>query len=178
MYLRREGNVGAQSYLYLQTEQQPTTAQPSMACAQGQLFECQRSIRELWPNPTGSSVEAHVHPHTDKLACSSLGEPMPCHPFAVQPFFGTCKDDSVALVQFQSSREPIPTSQAVSTSVSPQCCCGVQEKQEERPGGCVDDLTLKITLKKYNNNNNNNKIFPLAQPQHCWNVLFTHIERR
>lgn len=33
-------------------------------------------------------------------------------------FSGTCKDDSVALVQFQSSREPVHTSHAVSPSVS------------------------------------------------------------
>lgn len=104
--------MGAQSNLYLQTEQQSTIAQPSMACTQGQLCECQRSIRKLWPNTTGSRVEAHIHAHTDKLARSSPGEPMPHHPF------GTCKDDSVALVQFQSSREPIHTSQAVSPSVS------------------------------------------------------------
>lgn len=112
----REGNVCAQSYLYLQTEQQSSTTQPSRACTQGQLLECQRSIRKLWPNKTGSSAEVPVHPHTDKLARSSLGEPVPHHPFAEQPFFGICKADSVALVQFQSSREAIHTSLAVCPS--------------------------------------------------------------
>lgn len=113
MYLCRGGDVGAHSDLYLQTEQQSTTNQPSVACTRGQLFECQRSIRKLWPSPTGSSVEAHVRPHTDKLACSCLGEPMPHHPFAVQAFFWYLQRwqcGTYAVPEFQGTRSHITCS--------------------------------------------------------------------
>lgn len=94
-------------YLYLQAEQQPITVQPSVACVQVHISECQGWIRQSRPSTTGSNVEVHVHTHSSMLAGSPLSEPIPHHPFCSTTFFFCiCKGQMFVLLQ--SSRGTIP----------------------------------------------------------------------
>lgn len=94
-------------YLYLQAEQQPITVQPSVACVQVHISECQGWIRQSRPSTTGSNVEAHVHTHSSMLAGSPLSEPIPHHPFCSTTFFFVFAKDK-CLCCFRVPEEPFP----------------------------------------------------------------------
>lgn len=85
MYLCKGGNVCI--CLFVPASWAIINYQSSVACIQVHIVECRRCIRQFWPNTTGSNVEAHVCIHTDMLACSSLSEAMPHHPFCRTTIF-------------------------------------------------------------------------------------------